>query len=270
MSGGDIKIRAHERLAAMEKKERSTIDFPYLSLDIAVDVAKAVYARSGFHSCEQDELAAQMGQVISGAFRQKTSAARSFGIIKKDGRTAFCLTDLGKRVVQDSSEKAALVEAFLAVELYSAIFDKYRGHTLPPDKALERSMGELGVSSKQTDRARQAFQKSANHAGFFDSGDNRLVRPNIRVPLSDHIHDSSGKLQGDTISDQRNVENDENDSRAASVSRFHPFIEGLLQTLPQEGEDWSGTDRVKWLKLAASAFDMIYSGDAIITISEGH
>jgi hypothetical protein len=42
---------------------------------------------------------------------------------------------------------------------------------------------------------------------------------------------------------------------------YHPFIEGLLKTLPKTGEKWALRDRAKWLKLAGNAFDLIYEGD---------
>jgi hypothetical protein len=41
---------------------------------------------------------------------------------------------------------------------------------------------------------------------------------------------------------------------------FHPFIEGLLKTLPPTGTDWPSKNRAKWLRAAASAFDLIYEG----------
>ena len=48
---------------------------------------------------------------------------------------------------------------------------------LPPAAALEREMGQLGVASKQTGKARQAFERSAEQAGFFAHGADRLVMP---------------------------------------------------------------------------------------------
>jgi hypothetical protein len=38
----------------------------------------------------------------------------------------------------------------------------------------------MGVAPKQKGKARQAFQRSANSAGYFWSGPNRLVRPAIK------------------------------------------------------------------------------------------
>jgi hypothetical protein len=53
----------------------------------------------------------------------------------------------------------------------------YKGFTLPGPAALEKFMREVGVSSKQTGKARQAFMRSARPAGFFAHGEDRLVRP---------------------------------------------------------------------------------------------
>ena len=41
----------------------------------------------------------------------------------------------------------------------------------------------------------------------------------------------------------------------------HPFIEGLLKTLPEPETEWKTADRVKWLQTAANIFDLIYKGD---------
>jgi hypothetical protein len=42
---------------------------------------------------------------------------------------------------------------------------------------LEREIANLGVAPKQTDKARQSFERSARQAGFFLQGEDRLVQP---------------------------------------------------------------------------------------------
>ncbi|MGC2410504.1 MAG: hypothetical protein WA441_11055, partial [Methyloceanibacter sp.] len=46
----------------------------------------------------------------------------------------------------------------------------------------------------------------------------------------------------------------------------HPFIEGLLRTLPEPFSEWPATDRAKWLQTAANIFDLIYKGEGGIEI----
>jgi len=47
----------------------------------------------------------------------------------------------------------------------------------------------------------------------------------------------------------------------------HPFIEGLLKTLPEPETEWPAAARAKWLQTAANIFDLIYKGDGGITVT---
>lgn len=243
-----------------DKREQSSIGFPYHDLDAAIEVGEAAYNRSGLSSCDLDELAAQMNQVISGAFRVKLAAARSFGLVDKDGRSAVKITDLGRRIVTDDGAAAARVEAFLTVPLYSRLYEIYKGQKLPPMKALEREMANLGVAAKQTDKARQAFDRSAKQAGFFEAGADRLVRPKL---------DSYSPAREDDqpVKEERREEKPDRAERRQvgggggggnGGGKDHPLINGLLVTLPEPGTAWAKTQRVAWLKMADSIFDMIY------------
>jgi hypothetical protein len=180
MSGERVSFdeaSAKQASADARHNDRSTIVFPYLDLDAAASVAKALYGQAAFSDCELDELAAHMGQTISGALRLKTSTAKTFGFIEKGDRGSFRLSPLGQRLIASETEAAARAEAFLNIPLYRAIYDRYRGKLLPPPKALERDMGQLGVAPKQTDKARQTFERAAKQAGFFAQGSDRLIAP---------------------------------------------------------------------------------------------
>lgn len=39
---------------------------------------------------------------------------------------------------------------------------------------------------------------------------------------------------------------------------LHPFVEGLIQTLPPVGAAWSAAKREAWLTAARASFDVIY------------
>lgn len=55
---------------------------------------------------------------------------------------------------------------------------------------------------------------------------------------------------------------------------LHPFILGLLKTLPKPAfdengspeTDWASPARMKWLQTAANIFDLIYKGEGGIKI----
>jgi len=256
MAGETVQFAKNDD--ADNKREQSSIVFPYLDLNAAIKVANAIYQRSGLGSCDLDELAAQMNQTMSGAFRLNTGTAKIFDLVDKEGKSSIKLTELGRQIVSPDTERAARAEAFMRVPLYAAIFDKYKGHLLPPAKALEREMLSLGVSSKQTDKARQAFERSARQANFFESGEDRLVRPRTDLPTKRiDVDDSDHSGSGAEIEKQDAGKS----GGGGSGGGLHPFIEGLLRTLPEPETAWSTADQAKWLQTAASIFGLIYRGD---------
>ena len=82
-----------------------------------------------------------------------------FGLVESD-KGSLTLTALGKQVIDPKLEKAARAESFLLILLYKRVFDEYRNDTLPNNTALEKAIEKMGVA-KQTDKARQALQRSA-------------------------------------------------------------------------------------------------------------
>jgi hypothetical protein len=220
--------------------DRSSIGFPYLGLDAAIEVARAIYARAGLGACELDELAAQMGQVMSGAFRLKTGTAKMFGLVDKDGRSAVRLSALGQRTVQAETEAEARAAAFLTVPLYNAVFERYRGHLLPPTKALEREMAAFGVAPKQTGKARQAFERSAREAGFFAQGDDRLVQPRLDPPATR----AAGLPDGEKPTESRKGGGGGDDNSHDTTE----FMAKLLEKFPSFDPTWTDEIKTKWFE----------------------
>lgn len=258
MSGETVQFeKAAEQTKDADKRQISTIAFPYLDLDAAVEVAHAMYKTRGHSAMEAHELAATMDQTLSGAFRLKTGTARIFGLTVKEGRDATRLSDIGLRIIEAETEKQARVEAFLTVPLYQAIYDNYKGQRLPPPKALEREMERLGVSNKQTDKARQAFERSARQAGFFAKGEDRLVKPHFdgeAVGVPNKPEDQTGN----TPKDEGAGRGGGDGGSGGGGMQHHPLIEGMLKTLPKIGEPWPLDERKAWLTMAESIFAIIY------------
>lgn len=173
--GGDAQPESNDTRDS-RRKEMSTIDFPYNDLDSAITVARALHDNAGLE-CTPDQMAAYLKLMSnSGGFRARIAPARTFGLIQVE-RGKISLTELGQRILDPAREVQARIDAFLHVGLYREIFDKYRNGRLPGAAGLESSMAAMGVSSRQTGKARQAFERSANQAGFFREGRDRLVMP---------------------------------------------------------------------------------------------
>ena len=177
MNDTEVPTTAAPPAESAPERSRSTISFPYSPLADAELIADKLLRDWG-GSASQDQIAGSLETTPrSGSFRNKVGAARIFGAVAVS-RGNIKLTDLGHRLVDPQTQKDARVEAFLTVPLYAAVFAEYEGKSLPPDTGLEQKMAELGVSPKQTDKARQAMKSSAKRAGFFDVNRSRLIRPN--------------------------------------------------------------------------------------------
>jgi len=239
-----------------QKREQSTIAFPYMDLDDAISIARGIHETTGASPCQHDQLAAAVQQSMnSSGYRMRVSAARLFGLVESDRGGGLRLTALGQMIVDAARAREAKVKAFLAVPLYNKLHEHYRGKVLPPTAALTREITLLGVAQKQSDRARQTFERSAGTAGFFEMGRDRLV---MLGGIS-----ASERPAGE----EKPKENDSKDTGGGTTPPTrHPFIEGLLRTLPEPETEWPATARAKWLQTAANIFDLIYKGDGGIKI----
>ncbi len=230
-----------------QKRESSTIAFPYTDLNDAVAIARAIWENVGTSTCDLPQLAAWAGHdsVESGSFRQRMSGARLFGLVTSGSRQV-ALTDLGRAIVDPDRAAQARVESFLTVPLYRRLFERYEGTNLPTTNvALEADLVNLGVSEKQRDRSRQVFQRSAEQAGLFGQGRNRLVRPAIR---QEDGHREEREQQGV-------------DAKGGGTGDLPAYVQLLISSLPKPGTVWSQTARQKWLKLATATFDVVYEDE---------
>lgn len=130
--------------------------------------------------CSYRQLAAWLTlSVDGGTMRARYSAARMFGLVTpvQEGRTK--VTDLGKQVrsAEARVQSKAKATAFLNVPLYQEIYRQREGYPLPPAPALEQMVRGLGVPPKQARRARQAFVRSAEVAGFIDRETGNFIQP---------------------------------------------------------------------------------------------
>ncbi|MCW5699333.1 MAG: hypothetical protein KIT00_05790 [Rhodospirillales bacterium] len=233
-----------------QKRERSSIGFPYMDLSDVLQAASVIHANVGTGTCSADQLAAWLGtSPTSSAFRVRLSASRMFGLIEADRSESIRLTHLGQRAMDPQQERAAWADAFLSVPLYRAVYEKFKGNVLPPTAALEREIVAMGVAEKQKSRARQVMERAAEQAGFLESGGDRLVKPGI-VEKTD-----TGK------SNERGRGGGSGNSGGGQPPDVDPIIAGLLARLPKPGSKWPKAQRKIWLGLFEGSFDLIYEDD---------
>ena len=181
--------------------------------------------------------------IKSSGFRLQLSTSRLFGIIESEGTEAYRLTPLGRRIVDPQTARKAKADSFLNVPLFKMLFEKHSEGVLPPAAALEREIANLGVAEKQKDRARQIFERSADQAGFFEHGRNRLVKPAI-------------KDGGDT--NRGGGGGDGGGGNGGGLPPLDPIIQGLINKLPPIGTVWPENQRKLWIDIIESSFKLIY------------
>jgi hypothetical protein len=226
-----------------QTRQRSTVPFAYIALPDVMEVAIAIHDHVGTGDCDEHQLSAWLSKSQkSSGFRILLSTTRLFGLIETDTVGKSRLTPLGRKAVDPAQSREAKAKAFLTVPLYNALFEKNKGGVLPPAAALEREMVQIGVAEKQRHTARLVFERSAQYAGFFEHGKDRLVMPGIaeREEAKGEDTDRGGSSGGGGGGGG----DDKPPTR-------HPLIEGLFQSLPPNGQLWTLDEAADWLHAAA-------------------
>jgi hypothetical protein len=235
-----------------QARQRSGIAFPYNNFGDVEKIIMAIHNHAGTASCSMGQLAVWTGQSAkSSGFRMQVAAARMFTVVEGSGES-LRLTTLGKQVADPMTARKAKAEAFLAVPLFSALYQSHKDQLLPPAAALEREIAELGVPVKQKDRARQVFERSADDTGFFEFGKGRLVMPAIK----DGGQEKSGGKSGKGGSDGGDGGDGKNDLG------LDPLLMALLRKIPKTGEPWPKEQRIRWFKTFAMNVSQVYDDDA--------
>lgn len=238
---------------------RSAIAFPYMDLENAISVARAILENGGL-PCTREQLAGALKQSpSSGNFILKTAAARHFGLVEFN-QGKFHLTQTGAAVLSrdEQEEKAARAQAFLNVALYRRAYDEFRGRQLPPrPHGLEQAFVQFGVSPKQKDVARQVFEKSARQAGFFNVDPDRLIEPIIGPSMGP----TGPALERPPEASAETIVTGALRTITAHRTQLDSLVQGLVDRLPPPGEKWEHEKRAKWLRILASNFDAVYTSD---------
>ena len=242
-------------------KRHSQVRAPSVPLQHVIEMIRLVGRHGG--RMRNDELAAELGQQrSSGAFRSKTAAAHMYGAVETVSRE-LTLTDLGRRMITPDTEAHALAEAFLNVELYEKLYHRYErdGGKLPTISVLDDDLVLLGVLPKRAAEARQMFLRSAETAGYFRLGRDRLIRPSSASPstAAGTVLSGRGTLAiggGGTPERKEPAEV----SHAEAV-QMPALMQGLVAKLPPEGERYTRQQRQRWLDAAKSILDIVYADD---------
>jgi hypothetical protein len=237
---------------AGRKQQRSSIAFPYVDLEEVSSLAKAIHENVGSGSCSADQLAAWIKQSpTSSGFRLRLSAGKLFGLLGVDGEIR--LTNLGHSVIDPKTEQEGRSAAFLSVPLYRAVFERFKGRLVPPTTGFENELVTLGVASTLKERARSVLERSAEYAGFYKHGRERLIQP----------ANPSFKEDTEEKSDEAPV--DHSRPAVSSIGEknlgLDPLLIALLQKIPSKDDGWPAQKRLRWFRAFAMNVSQVFDED---------
>ena len=246
-------------------RPRSEVAFPYYDLDAAVDVAEKIHDQAG-GSCSREQLAPILGYsgTKNGGFLSKVGAARMFGLVEDVGGM-LRPTALASQIyapIEAADEQRGKVEAFLNVELFSKVYERFKGQPLPTSQGLENLLkNEFKVVPAQIKNSLRTLMDSAESAGFFDAaGRGRLV-----LPLSANSKASSPPSASTRVGDETSSAAPSPGNRqqsAVAAGDIPPAIYGLIRDLPPEGTSMSGPKRQRLIKAFEASINWLYPDDS--------
>jgi len=149
----------------------------------------------------------------------------------------------------------AKVDAFLSPTLFSKVFERFRGTSLPPEVGLKNLfLNEYKVLPDRVAQAVRIFLNSADQAGFFQaSGDRtRLVKPSFSTqPI---LVPASAPVQSEATHEKPRFGGAGGDG----PSGIHSAISGLLRELPPPGTPWSAVQKQRFFDAFRATIDFIY------------
>jgi hypothetical protein len=245
-----------------KRREVSRFSYPYYDLETALEVVRVLYNQAG-GKASFAQLASYLGHKdeSSGAFIAKIFGTKLFGLVHIASQNVS-ITPLGERLasLQPGPQRdLRLAEAFLNVPLFSEIYKRFQNSTLPSTREglLNVLQSTFGVPQKRAPVALKILLASAEQAGFKRADPNRLIHP---VPAglieAGALVESEGEVGKMTGVPPGKVSQDE-----ITLDRIHPAVRGFLQALPSEGQQWSETQRERWIDAFTAMIKALYPSE---------
>ena len=243
---------------------RSGVQFPYFNLDSSVKVAEKIHHDAG-GSCTREQLAAMLGYngTKNGGFLSRFGAARVFGLVEEVSGM-IRPTPLAAKIfapVEAGDADRGKVSAFLNVELFEKLYERYKGQPLPNQQGLENLLSnEFKVVPAQVKNSLRVFSESAETAGFFHaSGRGRLVLPLVANGYQNSSSASSSQVEADPHpTTVQAVPAAPIQPRDLEPSGIPPAIFGLIRDLPAEGTKMSSPKRQRLIKAFEASINWLY------------
>jgi len=164
--------KAHEKAARRPRGSYPT----GLTLGDATNIITRLYEDVGGDASYDNFANIINNTPSSSTFVRKLSALKNYGLVSDENRH-IRVSDLGSAIVAPTSPKErsdALKRAFLNIEVFAGLYDRYKGKILPQDEFLTNVVSSF-VPKEFTNTWIDRFKQSAKAAGLItDRGDGKL------------------------------------------------------------------------------------------------
>lgn len=261
------KESSNEGGVGAPKRTRSGTASPYFDLAASIKVAETIHGIGGGRS-SSDQLAhwLKYKTTRSGTYLTRVAAARQFGLIETTG-DRHSVTERGLHIIAPVMETDAVqakIDAFMDVELFEKVFNRFRGSSLPSDGGLKNLFAspEFAILPDRIDAAIRVLINSADQAGFLvNTGDQRrLIMPSVNASVIAKAQNVAEEERA-TVTPQVERARAPTYSAAESTGGVHSAIVGLLRELPAPGMPWSSAKKQRFLAAFQSTIDFIYPED---------
>lgn len=244
-----------------QARPQSGTGFPYFDLEQSIKVAEAVYGKGG-GQCTPEQLAAWLDykSTSSGTYNMRYYAAKHFGLVHAE-KGVISVTDRAKAIlapIMPEDAAKAKVEAFLAIPLFAAIHDKFKGGTLPPEMGMKNLLhNSYKIVPERITQALRVLMNSAEQAGFFSISQDRsrMIAPAITGKSSQ----ASAPTAEATASERPTATAYGGGGGGGDGPRGIPeAISGVLRYLPTPGSPWSKQKKESFMKAFTAAIELVY------------
>jgi hypothetical protein len=246
-------------------RPKSGVSFPYYDLDKSVAVAKVMHEKAG-GACDRAQLAAllQYSGVKNGGFLSRVAAVKMFGFVgEENGKLSITKRGLAAVApISDGDADRARYEAFLAIELFKKVFDKFNGQTLPAEAGLTNLLlNEYKVVNDRVAPTLKIMLDSAESAGLFKATGNRtrMVAP-IFAASTNLESAAQSESESRSTNDLSAIQKAPLGGRGngGEPPDIHPAILGLLRELPPAGTTISDKKRASLIAAFTGLIGYIY------------
>lgn len=259
----EIKAENAEADVSQAKKPqaRASVQYPYFGLNDSLEVARKMQDNAG-GSCSPDQIASYLGykSTKSGTFQTRLSAAKQFGFVRsEDG--ALVVTERAMKIISPVMPEDAVTakaDAFLSVDLFSKVYEKYKGSTIPPKVGMRNLFAQtFGISEDRLDPSVRILFDSADQAAMFPSGDQtRLVRPAAKAQTTPKPH-----TVDPPAAPHQEAHRGGSGGGEGGPPGVHTAIIGLLRELPPAGAAWPKKSKDRFVKAFLATLDFVYQTD---------